>query len=45
MQGLKDHYFDSLSISRSMALNANISTNSLLGVPMLLLVKILAALC
>ena len=45
MQELKDHFLDSSAISCSMVLNPNISISSLLGVPKLLLVKILAALC
>ena len=42
---LKTIILDSLTISCSMALNPNISVSSLLGVPKLLLVKILASLC
>ena len=45
MQGIKDNFLDSLAIRCLMVSNPNISIISLLGVPKLLLDKILAALC
>ena len=42
---LKTIILDSSAISCSMVLNPNISISSLLGVPKLLLVKILAVMC
>ena len=44
-KNLKTIILDSSAISFSLVLNPNISISSLLGVPKLLLVKILAALC